>query len=68
MKNTALNHPVTAFDPSKLVTAHRKPTTAEIRFGHGATHYADVQLSHFIRPDGTLKRRAKIDGQFYTRY
>lgn len=26
-----------------MITAHRKPTTAEIRFGEGATHHKDFE-------------------------
>lgn len=28
----------------KVLTYHRKPTNAEIKFGHGATHYVDFDV------------------------
>ena len=27
----------------ETITYHRKPTKAEIKFGHGATHYKDFE-------------------------
>lgn len=48
---------------------HRKPTKAEIKFGHGATHYKSFDESICRKADGTLKKRLKcpIDGLIYTR-
>lgn len=52
-----------------LVTYHRKPTAAEIKFGHGATHYRDFPIDEVKKKDGTIKKRlkAKDDGLIYTR-
>ena len=41
-----------AFDPSlPVLTAHRNPTRAEIRFGYGAIHYKDLPRILFTKPD-----------------
>ena len=37
------------------LTAHRQPTAAEIRFGHGATHYKDFPRELWEKKDGSLK-------------
>lgn len=37
------------------LTAWRKPTPAEIRFGHGATHYKDFPRELWEKKDGSLK-------------
>lgn len=34
-------------DTNRDIYAHRNPTKAEIRFGHGATHYKDMPRSLF---------------------
>ena len=54
---------------TKSYEYHRKPTPAEIKFGHGATHYKSFDESICLKPDGTLKKRLKcpIDGLIYTR-
>jgi hypothetical protein len=51
------------------ITAHRPPTPSEIRFGHGATHYADFDYGNFLRDNGELKIRIKsnCDGLTYSR-
>lgn len=49
------------------LTGNRNPTPSEIRFGHGATHYADIPHGQWLNDDGTLKRRVKIDGLVYSR-
>ena len=56
-------------DDVKEVTYHRKPTPAEIKFGHGAIHYRDFPVSECVKKDGTLKKRlkAKNDGLIYSR-
>ncbi|MES2515933.1 MAG: hypothetical protein V4580_17400 [Bacteroidota bacterium] len=48
---------------------HRKPTAAEIKFGHGATHYKSFDESMCTKKDGTIKLRLKCptDGLIYTR-
>jgi hypothetical protein len=48
---------------------HRKPTEAEIRFGHGAIHYRDFKFSECYnsKTGGPKKRlKAKDDGLWYT--
>ena len=47
----------------------RGPTMAEINFGYGATHYADIQLEHCINEAGEIKSRLKspLDGLWYSR-
>lgn len=58
------------FDPSlPVLTAHRNPTRAEIRFGYGAIHYKDLPRILFTKPDGSLKRwtTCPIDGLRYYR-
>lgn len=53
---------------SQPIEYHRKPTAGEIRFGHGATHYAEFPLHDVIKPCGKLKKRHKgNDGLIYTR-
>ena len=53
----------------QTLTYHRKPTKGEIKFGHGATHYKDFDISFCRKADGTIKKRLKcpIDGLIYTR-
>lgn len=54
---------------SRTVQYHRNPTQAEIRFGHGATHYRDFKFSECYHPKtGLPKKRlkAKDDGLWYT--
>jgi len=57
-------------DDIETVTYHRPPTQAEIRFGHGATHYRDFPVSEACH-EGTrfLKRwfKAADDGLRYYR-
>ena len=40
---------------NKIITAHRKPTSSEIKMGYGATHYRDFPVSEWLKPNGTLK-------------
>ena len=49
------------------ITYHRKPTKAEIKFGHGATHYKDFTLTQCTKPDGNYKKWliCPIDGLRY---
>jgi hypothetical protein len=54
------------------IVYRRNPTPAEIRFGHGATHYRTFTLDdtpEIFRADGTKKSRFKAldDGLFYSR-
>ena len=53
----------------KELTYHRKPTSSEIKFGYGATHYRDFPVSECLKKDGEIKERlkAKNDGLIYTR-
>ena len=39
-----------------MITGHRQPTAAEVRFGHGAIHYKDFDRELWLKPDGTLKK------------
>ena len=50
-----------------VITYHRKPTTAEIKFGHGATHYKDFTLSQCTKKDGNYKKWlvCPVDGLRY---
>jgi hypothetical protein len=54
----------------QCVEYHRKPTTGEIRFGHGAAHYRDFALADCLcNKTGRIKKRLKAadDGLIYTR-
>ena len=53
----------------ETLSYHRKPTMAEIRFGYGATHYADIPLETCISDDGKIKAKLKspVDGLWYSR-
>ena len=47
----------------------RKPTEAEIRFGHGATHYRECKFSECYNPKTQCPKKrlkAKDDGLWYT--
>lgn len=48
---------------------HRKPTESEIKFGHGAIHYQNFTQRHYLKTDGTIKKRLKCPhtGLIYTR-
>ena len=39
-----------------LVEYWSNPTSAEIAFGYGATHYRDFKLKEVLKKDGTIKR------------
>ena len=43
------------------ITAHRNPTTSEIRRGYCAIHYRDFDVADWIKPNGTLKTWIKAD-------
>lgn len=49
------------------VTYHRKPTESEIKFGHGATHYKDFDVSYCSFKNGNRKKWVicPIDGLRY---
>jgi len=51
----------------ETITYHRQPTKAEIRFGHGATHYKDFNKELVTKPNGDIKNWVKcpIDGLRY---
>lgn len=58
-----------ACDLTRTVTAHRKPTASEIKFGYGATHYRDFPLADFYDAKGNrIKARIKApdDGLIYS--
>lgn len=46
---------------------HRKPTPAEVRFGYGAIHHADIDVTLCVNKDGQIKKRLKLDGLWYSR-
>lgn len=50
------------------ITAHRRPTKAEIAFGYGATHYRDFPLGTCINKQGKIKKRlfAKDEQLWYS--
>lgn len=52
------------------VTYHRPPTAAEIRFGHGATHYREFPAEACCKPATRVLKRwfiAPDDGLRYYR-
>lgn len=54
------------------IVYRRNPTSAEIRFGHGAIHYRTFTLDdtpELFRVDGTKKSRFKAldEGLYYSR-
>lgn len=49
------------------IVAYRKPTPSEIKFGYGATHYADFPHGLFLNDDGSYKKRIVFDGLTYSR-
>ncbi len=57
-RNVSLNDGKSVTDNSTLKTLeyHRNPTKAEIRFGHGAIHYKDFDVSIYAKKDGTPKK------------
>jgi len=55
---------------SQQITAHRKPTAGEIKFGEGATHYRDFTMAEIgITKTGDIKQWFKADDglRYYTR-
>lgn len=42
----------------KTITAHRKPTASEIKWGYGATHYRDFPVEEWLDRSG-------IEGKFF---
>ena len=46
-------------DDVMIITAHRKPTPSEIRFGYGATHYRDFPVDLWRHASGKPKRWIK---------
>lgn len=53
----------------KIITAHRKPTQSEIKFGEGATHYKDFPVELWKDKNGLPKTWIKCpyDGLRYYR-
>jgi hypothetical protein len=39
-----------------VIVYHRPPTAAEIKFGYGATHYAEIPENVARKADGTIKK------------
>lgn len=54
-------------ETGKKITYHREPTTAEIKFGEGATHYKEFDKVDVRKPNGELKKWVKCpyDGLRY---
>lgn len=54
----------------KTLEYHRDPTSWEIKFGEGATHYIDVPSDIYLKKDGkTIKKWVIMpDGLRYSRY
>lgn len=52
---------------AKKITAHRNPTKAEIRFGHGCFHYREFPIDLWLKPDGQLKKWISFRGLRYYR-
>lgn len=54
----------------QTVTYWRKPTQAEIKFGHGAIHYREFYPSEYVGKNGQVKKWLKSysDGLRYYRY
>lgn len=52
----------------KTITFHRKPTSWEIKFGYGAMHFREFEISELLDENGFIKNRirAKNDGLVYT--
>lgn len=48
-----------------MVQYHRKPNTAEIKFGEGATHYMDIPESVCRKQNGDLKKWLVYNGEKY---
>lgn len=44
-------------DDVESVTYHRDPSPAEIRFGHGATHYAEFTVEEAAFPGTRILRK-----------
>lgn len=65
-----MNNRLPLRDDVRTVTYHRAPTAAEIRFGHGATHYRDFTPQECCFPGTRIAKkwlRAKDDGLRYYR-
>jgi hypothetical protein len=52
----------------KTITFQRKPSPWEVKFGYGAMHYREFEISELLDKKGYIKRRikAKNDGLVYT--
>lgn len=55
-------------DDVETVTYHREPTAGEIRFGHGATHYADFTVEEAAWPGSRILKRWFISPHDGLRY
>lgn len=40
----------------QTITYHRPPTSSEIKFGYGATHYCDIPVDVCLNKDGKAKK------------
>lgn len=52
------------------ITYHRNPTQSEIRFGHGATHYADFTIEECCFEGTRIPKKwfvSQYDGMRYYR-
>lgn len=55
MKNLIGRLPVR--DDVEILEYHRKPTDAEIRFGHAATHYGEFTVEECCYPGTRIAKR-----------
>lgn len=49
----------------RLVALWSNPTAGEIKFGHGCTHWLNVERRQIMRKDGRAKRRIKVNGRWW---
>lgn len=63
-------HRLPVRDDVETLTYHRKPTQSEIRFGHGATHYADFTIEECCHKETRIPKKwivSPYDGLRYYR-
>lgn len=66
----SLKHRLPVRDDVTEVTYHRPPTSGEIKFGEGATHYRDFSVEECCHPGTRVPKKwlvAKDDGLRYFR-
>ena len=68
MKNLINRLPVR--EGVEIITYHRPPTEGEVKFGYGATHYADFTLEECCHEGTRIPKKwfvSKYDGLRYYR-